>query len=281
MDIIIVTGLSGSGKTQAIKSFEDLNYFCMDNMLPDLIPNFIDFSKQMKTHIQKVALGIDIRGGDSFENLLNVIEKTKDENINYEILFIECNDDVLIKRYKENRRNHPLAQDGRIIDGIKLERERLKEIKQKANYIIDTSNTNMKKLKEKIIAMFSTDTNKGMVINVMSFGFKYGIPSDADFVFDVRFLENPYYIEELKVKTGKDKEVYDFVMSFDETKEFVISLENMFKSILPSFIKEGRTQLVIAIGCTGGQHRSVTVARVLSDRLKEAGFNAITQHREI
>ncbi len=281
MKIIIVTGLSGSGKTAVIKALEDIDYFCIDNMIPDLIPPFLDFTRKLNTNIKKVALGIDCRGRESFSNLINVINQTSSNDIKYEILFMDCKDDVLIKRYKENRRNHPLSADGRIIDGIKKERKLLEDIKNMAKYTIDTSNINPKKLKEKIVGMFNKNINKNLIINVLSFGFKHGVPSDADFVFDVRFIDNPYYVAELKNKTGEDQEVFDFVMKPDISNQFVKSFENMMLPLLPNFVKEGRSQLVIAIGCTGGKHRSVTIARVITDLLKKNNYNVVLYHREI
>lgn len=267
MKIVIVTGLSGAGKTDAIKTFEDLNYFCIDNMLPDLIPNFLDYFLQMKSDIENVALGIDIRGGNSFEHLVSIINKTQGPKIIYEILFLDCSNEELLRRYKENRRQHPLSVQGRVTDGITLEREKLKDLKAKANYIIDTSDTSSKKLKEKLYNIFKEGSNN-LFINVVSFGFKYGIPNDADFIFDVRFLPNPFYNNELKAKTGKDQEVFDYVINSQGASEFVDNISKMFLGIIPYFEKEGRNQIVIAIGCTGGQHRSVTIARKLAQDRK-------------
>lgn len=281
MKIVIVTGLSGAGKTQAIKTFEDMNYFCIDNMLPDLIPNFIDYFSHVKSEIRNVALGIDIRGGDSFANLISMIKKTQNNKVTYEILFLECNDKELLRRYKENRRQHPLAMQGRILDGISLEREKLNELKSLANYTIDTSDCSAKKLKEKIVGIFTGEGEKNLYVNVVSFGFKYGVPTDSDFMFDVRFLPNPFYIDELKQKTGNDKEVFDYVMGLDGAKEFVDKITNLFLDIIPSFEKEGRNQIVVAIGCTGGQHRSVTIAIELARMLREHRYNVILEHREL
>ena len=281
MKIVIVTGLSGAGKTQAIKTFEDMNYFCIDNMLPDLIPNFIDYFSHVKSEIRNVALGIDIRGGDSFANLISMIKKTQNNKVTYEILFLECNDKELLRRYKENRRQHPLAMQGRILDGISLEREKLNELKSLANYTIDTSDCSAKKLKEKIVGIYTGEGEKNLYVNVVSFGFKYGVPTDSDFMFDVRFLPNPFYIDELKQKTGNDKEVFDYVMGLDGAKEFVDKITNLFLDIIPSFEKEGRNQIVVAIGCTGGQHRSVTIAIELARMLREHRYNVILEHREL
>ena len=281
MKIVIVTGLSGAGKTQAIKTFEDMNYFCIDNMLPDLIPNFIDYFSHVKSEIRNVALGIDIRGGDSFANLISMIKKTQNNKVTYEILFLECNDKELLRRYKENRRQHPLAMQGRILDGISLEREKLNELKSLANYTIDTSDCSAKKLKEKIVGIFTGEGEKNLYVNVVSFGFKYGVPTDSDFMFDVRFLPNPFYIDELKQKTGNDKEVFDYVMGLDGAKEFVDKITNLFLDIIPSFEKEGRNQIVIAIGCTGGQHSYVTIAIELARMLREHRYKVKLEHREL
>lgn len=281
MKIVIVTGLSGAGKTEAIKTFEDMNYFCIDNMLPDLIPNFLEYFSHIKTEIKKVALGIDIRGGDSFSNLISMIKKTQNNKVEYEILFLDCDDKELLRRYKENRRQHPLAMKGRILDGIKQEREMLNELKSLANYTIDTSDCSAKKLKEKIVGIFTSEGQKNLYVNIVSFGFKYGVPTDSDFMFDVRFLPNPFYIDELKKKNGNDKEVFDYVMGLDGAKEFVEKLTNLFLSVIPSFEKEGRNQIVVGIGCTGGQHRSVSIAIELARMLREHRYNVILEHREL
>lgn len=281
MKIVIVTGLSGAGKTQAIKTFEDMNYFCIDNMLPDLIPNFLEYFAQMKTEMHNVALGIDIRGGDSFQHLISIIDKTKSAKITYEILFLECEDEELLRRYKENRRQHPLSMQGRILDGIRIEREKLIELKSIANYTIDTTGCTSKKLKEKIVGIFKKEGENNLFINILSFGFKYGIPNDADFIFDVRFLPNPFYIPELKYKNGNDKEVFDYVMSLEGATKFVDKAVSLFLDIIPKFEKEGRNQIVIGIGCTGGQHRSVSIAREISRLLQENNYNVVLEHREL
>lgn len=281
MKIVIVTGLSGAGKTETIKTFEDMNYFCIDNMLPDLIPNFLEYFLQMKSDIENVALGIDIRGGNSFEHLISIINKTQSNKISYEILFLDCSDEELLRRYKENRRQHPLSVQGRVTDGIVLEREKLKELKDRANYTIDTSDTSSKKLKERVYNIFKKEGLNNLYINIVSFGFKYGIPKDADYVFDVRFLPNPFYINELKTKTGKDKDVYDYVMNSEGAESFVNNISKIFLDIIPHFEQEGRKQIVIAIGCTGGQHRSVSIARRLAQTLEDSTYNVILEHREI
>jgi len=281
MRIVIVTGLSGAGKTATIKAFEDIDFFCIDNMLPDLIPNFIDSINEMKSNVENVAFGIDVRGRDKFEHLLQIIDKTQNDKIKYEIVFLECNDAELLRRYKENRRQHPLSHSGRIEDGIKIEREKLKDLKERADYVIDTSDDSAKKLKEKIVGIYTKEGSSSLIVNIVSFGFKYGVPNDADFMFDVRFIPNPFYVDELKGKTGNDYEVYNYVMSYPETKKFIGDISNTFLNILPLFEKEGRNQIVIAIGCTGGQHRSVTVARELADILLKEKYKVILEHREL
>ncbi|KEI06922.1 RNase adapter RapZ [Clostridium botulinum] len=283
MRFVIVTGLSGAGKSQAIRSLEDLGYFCVDNLPPTLMGKFAEACYQTDGKINKIALVIDIRGGEFFNDLFENLKYLKEQNYRYEILFLDASDKVLVKRYKESRRTHPLAPGGRIIQGIELERRRLNEVKYKANNIIDTSNMTQMQLREKIWRIYGDDEQiqNRLIIDVLSFGFKYGIPVDADLVFDVRFLPNPYYIPELKKFSGDDKEIQDYVLGFKETKEFINKLDDMLEFLIPNYIKEGKIQLVIAIGCTGGRHRSVTIANAIYDKLKEKGHKASKEHRDI
>ncbi len=283
MRFIIVTGLSGAGKTQAIRSLEDLGYFCVDNLPPTLIPKFAEACYQTDGKIDKIALVIDIIGGKFFDDLFESLNNLKDEGYKYEILFLDASDEVLIKRFKESRRKHPLAPDGRILNGILLEKNKLREVKDRADTIIDTSKLATRELREEITKIYSEEgqMETQLIITVLSFGFKYGIPIDSDLVFDVRFLPNPYYIPELKKYSGNDQPVRDYVMGFEETREFVDKLEDMLKFLIPSYLKEGKRQLILSIGCTGGRHRSVTIANSIFEKLKASGYKVNIDHRDI
>lgn len=282
MRFIIITGLSGAGKSQVIRCLEDLNYYCIDNMPPALIPKFAEICYASNGKIDKVALVIDIRGGDMFSELFNELNALKASGYNYEILFLDASDETLVKRYKETRRMHPLAKDGRLIDGIQKERRILDYVRKKANHVIDTSSFKPAQLKDAVKELFEgSDANGGIVINVQSFGFKYGIVLDGDLVFDVRFLPNPYYKEALREHTGLDQDVQEYVLKFPQTQEFIKRLCDMIQYLIPYYIEEGKSQLVIGIGCTGGKHRSVTIAIQLFDYLKSNGFNAVISHRDI
>ncbi|WP_128896138.1 RNase adapter RapZ [Longirhabdus pacifica] len=266
--MLIITGMSGAGKTIAVQSLEDLGFFCVDNLPPALIPKFADLVEQSHGNIAKVALVIDLRGREFFTNLTEALENLrKNYSLKYEIIFLDATDSVLIQRYKESRRTHPLASEGLPLDGIKLERKILEELKGAATQVIDTSRLKPKQLKEKITARFSTLKMNSISVNVMSFGFKYGIPLDADMIFDVRFLPNPHYIDELRPLTGQDDDVYNYVMKWPETTAFLTKLLDMLQFLIPQFIKEGKSQIVLGIGCTGGKHRSVTIAEYLGKML--------------
>lgn len=289
MKFVIVTGMSGAGKSTALKFFEDINYFCADNLPPALLLKFAELFEQ-GSEIDKVALGIDIRGGRLFSDLFDGLAQLSANGYDYEILFLDASDASLIKRFKETRRSHPLSRGGSIEDGITKERALLENVKKKATYIIDTSDILTRELKEKINSIFVLDEKfESIIITVCSFGFKYGIPIDSDLVFDVRFLPNPFYISELKELTGNDAPVYDYVMSFDESKQFLDKLVDMVEFLIPLYIKEGKNQLVISIGCTGGKHRSVTLANALfktlnlnkhSIRLKHNDIERDSRHRK-
>lgn len=282
MKYVILTGMSGAGKSSVLKFFEDIGYFCVDNLPPSLISKFIELCDKPATEIEKVAIGIDIRGGKLFDDFFTYLSEIKNENHSFEILFLDCCDDVLLKRYKETRRSHPLAKGERIISGIIRERELLSDIRRKSDYIIDTSYILARQLKQKINDIFLDNKQfNSLMINVLSFGFKYGIPSDADLVFDVRFLPNPFYIEELKPLTGNDVSVHDYVMKYGESKVFLQKLIDMINFLIPNYIKEGKNQLVIAIGCTGGKHRSVTLANELYSELNNLQYSSIITHRDI
>jgi len=282
MRFIIITGLSGAGKSQAVKFLEDLGYFCVDNLPPALILKFAEICSQSRGSIDKIAIVTDIRGGMFFDQLQTSLDELQEEGFNYDILFLEASDETLIKRFKTSRRMHPLAVDGRIYNGIDAERMRLEEIKEKATYIIDTTNMSTGQLKQEIIHLFiEGGKTEKLIIHVISFGFKYGLPLDADLVFDVRFLPNPYYIESLKKLSGNDKKVREYVIIWPEASVFLDKLINMVDYLIPYYIKEGKTQLVIAIGCTGGRHRSVTIANYLGEALKEKEHRVIVDNRDI
>jgi len=283
MRFVVVTGMSGGGKATAIKMLEDEGYYCVDNLPVRLIDKFMELVFMPGSEITKVVLGLDVRSDKPFAYVEEVLVKLKERGYAYEILFMDASDETLIKRYKETRRAHPMAPEGRVEDGIRREREVLRSIKAKADYIIDTSTLLTRELKEELVMIFQENKHyNSLIISVMSFGFKYGIPSDADLVFDVRFLPNPFYIEELKRQTGNDAPVRDYVESFPQTRQFQDKLEDMITFLIPNYIKEGKNQLVIAIGCTGGRHRSVTLANDLYARLKDKGDYGIKlYHRDI
>jgi len=282
MRFVIVTGMSGAGKTQAVRSLEDLGYFCVDNLPPKLIPKFAEACVQSQGKIDKVALVIDIRGGIFFDDLFEGLERLEQDGYRYEILFLEASDESLIKRFKETRRVHPLSPEGRIIDGIYEERKKLERLKDKAHKIIDTSDMTSAQLKGKIKKFYLEEgESNNIVISILSFGFKKGIPLDGDLVFDVRFLPNPHYIEELKEFTGNDKNIREYVMQWPESIEFVKKLNDMIDFLIPFYVREGKMQLVIGIGCTGGKHRSVTVANTLYEYLKDKGHKVTINHRDI
>ena len=281
MEFVIITGMSGAGKSQAIKVLEDLNYYCMDNLPPMLLPNFAELCKASTKSVDKVAVVVDIRGGIFFNDLFTSLSVLSEKGIKYSILYLDASDDELVKRYKELRRPHPLSKTGIILDGIREERKVLKDVKQKSNYIIDTTNLKLGRLKEEVIRIFiDGKISHNLTISFVSFGYKYGIPSDSDLVFDVRFLQNPYYIESLKHLTGNSKEVQDYVMSFDLSKVFLHKLIDLLEFLLPNYIQEGKTNLVISIGCTGGKHRSVTIANKLADYFGNDNYRVIITHRD-
>lgn len=283
MRFVVVTGMSGGGKSTALKMLEDAGFYCVDNLPISLLDKFIELIATPGSEITRVALGLDVRAGQSFTEATSILQKQKDAGKELEILFMDASDNALVKRYKETRRVHPLAPEGRVEDGIRLEREMTRGIRNSADYVIDTSNLLTRELKEELDRIFVQNKEyNSLMITLLSFGFKYGIPTDADLVFDVRFLPNPFYVDELKKKTGNDKEVQDFVMQFPESKEFLDKLEDMLKFLIPNYVKEGKYQLVIAIGCTGGQHRSVTLANALYERMKDKGKYGIKLfHREL
>ncbi|WP_350344195.1 RNase adapter RapZ [Proteinivorax tanatarense] len=265
MKFVIITGMSGAGKTLALRSFEDMGYFCIDNLPPKLIPKFADICQEVDGEIEKVAIVVDIRGGKFFSGVSKILDDSKLEPT---IVYLEATDDVLIRRFKETRRLHPLASDGRPIDGITKEREQLALLREAANHIIDTSEFTGHQLSKAIKQKFQKGY-PSFTVNIMSFGFRYGIPHDADLVFDVRFLPNPHYINELQPKTGDDTDVQQYVMKHKIAQDFLKKLEDMVNFLLPLYKEEGKAQIMIGIGCTGGKHRSVTLANILSEKLGE------------
>ncbi|GKX68035.1 RNase adapter RapZ [Inconstantimicrobium mannanitabidum] len=283
MRFVIVTGLSGAGKTQATRSLEDLGYFCVDNLPPKLISKFAEACMQSDGKIDKVALVIDIRGGVFFDDLFESLLELKENSFTYEILFLEATDEVLVKRFKESRRSHPLSPEGRVITGIEEERKKLRELKNRADNIIDTSKYAIKDLREKMNTLYGDGKVMAQQLNltVVSFGFKYGIPTDADLVFDVRFIPNPFYIDELKPFSGNDEPVRNYVLGQNETEEFLNRLQDMLKFLIPNYVKEGKRQLIIAIGCTGGRHRSVAIANAVYELFNSTEYNVSIDHRDV
>ena len=283
MRFVVVTGMSGGGKRTALKLLEDAGFYCVDNLPVSLVEKFVELIAMPGSEISKVALGLDARANQSFEEVERILENLRKDGCKFEILFMDASDQVLLKRYKETRRVHPLAPADRVEDGIAREREILKEIKGKADYVIDSSSLLTRELKEELDRIFVQNKEyNSLMINIVSFGFKNGIPADADLVFDVRFLPNPFYIDELKNKTGKDKEVQDYVMQYEESAVFLDKLEDLLEFLVPNYVKEGKYQLVIGIGCTGGKHRSVTLANELYKRMKGKGnYGLKLSHRDI
>ena len=283
MRFVIVTGMSGAGKSTAMKMMEDMGFFCIDNLPIPLLDKLVDFTTNFQTQMQKIAIGIDARSGEELNKVQDMLEILRQKDVRYEILFLDAEDNVLVKRYKETRRNHPLAPGERVDKGTGKERERLAYLQKEADFIIDTSRLLTRELKGELERIFIGDEDyKNLFVTILSFGFKYGIPADSDIVMDVRFLPNPYYVEELRPKTGNDVEIQQFVMQYPDAKEFLDKLESLIEFLIPRYISEGKNQLVIAIGCTGGKHRSVTLANELYKRLdgnKEYGLKI--EHRDI
>ncbi len=280
--MVIITGLSGAGKTIAVQSLEDLGFFCVDNLPPVLIPKFAELIEQSNGKIGKVALVIDLRGREFFAALSESLNYVKNHHtIHSEIIFLEANDGVLVQRYKESRRRHPLAPEGMPLDGIRLERQMLDDLRNAATQIIDTSTTKPAKLKETIISRFSHLETNRLSINITSFGFKYGIPIDADLIFDVRFLPNPHYIDTLRPHTGQDSDVYEYVMKWPETQTFLTKLLDMLHFLIPQYRNEGKSQVIIGIGCTGGKHRSVAISEYLGRMLGTSETETVrVSHRD-
>ena len=283
MKFVIITGMSGAGKSTVLKMMEDIGFYCVDNLPIPLLEKFVELSDLQDAELQKIALGIDARSGQALDELKDTLERIREKGNKYEVLFLDADDAVLVKRYKETRRNHPLAVGERVDKGIEIERERLAFLKDHADYILDTSQLLTRELKAEIEKIFLKNQDyKNLFITVLSFGFKYGIPVDSDLVFDVRFLPNPYYVEGLRAKTGNDTEIQEFVLQFKEAHEFLEKLTDMVNFLIPNYIAEGKNQLVISIGCTGGKHRSVTLANELYKRLSnKTEYGLKIEHRDI
>lgn len=279
--LVVITGMSGAGKTVAVQSFEDLGYYCVDNLPPALLPKFLELMKDGSNNINKVALVMDLRGREFFDSLFSALDDlTESDWLEEHILFLDAQDKMLVSRYKETRRQHPLAPEGLPLDGIEQERKILSELRGRAQYFIDTTNLKPKELREKIISRYGEEKQKIFSINLLSFGFKYGMPIDADIVFDVRFLPNPHYVDHLQPLTGQNKDVSDYVLKWPETQKFNEKLLNLLSFVLPQYKKEGKSQLVIAIGCTGGQHRSVTLAEYYAKHFSGQYVTHVS-HRDI
>ncbi len=285
MRFVIVTGMSGAGKSTAMKMMEDMGFFCIDNLPIPLLDKLVDFTTNFNTQNKDIAIGIDARSGERLDTVDDMLEILRQKDVKYEILFLDAEDGVLVKRYKETRRNHPLAPGERVDKGIELERRKMECLKTKADYIIDTSRLLTRELKTELEKIFRQDASfNNLIVTILSFGFKYGIPEDSDIVMDVRFLPNPYYVEGLRPKTGNDVEIQQYVMQFPEAKQFLDQFEQLVNFLIPNYISEGKNQLVISIGCTGGKHRSVTLANELYKRLgivPDRGYGLKIEHRDI
>lgn len=285
MRFVIVTGMSGAGKSTAMKMMEDMGFFCIDNLPIPLLDKLVDFTTNFNSQNKDIAIGIDARSGERLDTVDDMLEILRQKDVKYEILFLDAEDGVLVKRYKETRRNHPLAPGERVDKGIDLERKKMEYLKTKADYIIDTSRLLTRELKAELEKIFVQDGSfNSMFVTILSFGFKYGIPEDSDIVMDVRFLPNPYYVEGLRPKTGNDVEIQQYVMQFPEAKKFLDQFEQLVNFLIPNYISEGKNQLVISIGCTGGKHRSVTLANELYKRLgacTNRSYGLKIEHRDI
>ena len=279
--LVIVTGMSGGGKTQACRHLEDLGFFCVDNLPPVFIPKFAELCAHSAGHIARVVLVVDTRSREFFDTFLHVLEDMDKAGQKYELLFMDATDEAIIRRYKETRRRHPLAPNARLSDGIRQERAQLARVREKATYIIDTSALRKADLKKKILSLFGHAEGVAMGINVLSFGFRHGVPMDADMVLDVRFLPNPFYIDALRYKNGEVPEVAEYIAKWPVTREFTEKVDGLLDFLIPQYVKEGKNQFVIAVGCTGGMHRSVYIARHIFDFLGARGWQATLEHRDL
>lgn len=282
LQFVIITGLSGAGKSNAMRVFEDLGFFCVDNLPPQLLPKFAELCLQSEGRVHRPALAIDVRGGEFFDDFFTALAHLEEMGFDYEILFLDAADDVLVRRYEETRRKHPLAQAGGVLEGIKAERERLQAVKERADRIIDTSTLSVRELRNEIVeSIVRGGQAETLAVSVISFGYKYGIPLDADLVFDVRFLPNPHYDENLRPLSGHSQEIRHFVLDSSQTREFMDHLTRLMDYLLPRYVEEGKSHLSVALGCTGGKHRSVVLADELSAHLHQQGYRVGVRHRDI
>lgn len=283
MDFIIVSGLSGAGKSKTVSFLEDIGYYCVDNLPSALIPRFAELCMAGTGRYDRVAVVTDIRGGQTFDGLFDALNELRAMNCEYKILFVEASNEAIIKRYKETRRSHPLSRSGRSLDElVTQERAVLEPVRKLAEYIIDTTALSTAKLRGEVLRLFGAeDVGTSMSVSVISFGFKYGIPIEADLVFDVRFLPNPFYLAELRTQTGLDEGVRNFIFGYQQTLDFMNKLEDLITFLLPHYVEEGKTALVIAVGCTGGRHRSVAITRALAEFIRQKGYNAAENHRDM
>jgi UPF0042 nucleotide-binding protein len=279
---VIITGLSGAGKSYAIKCLEDLGYFCVDNLPTTLIPTFAELCANSSRGIQAIALGVDVREGEYLVNMVETIQELRSRGHQVDVLFLEASDETLVRRYHETRRRHPLAGEGSVLDGIRAERTALAHLREIANRVIDTTSLTVHQLKDQMVHSYGPQAAKGgLTVSLVSFGFKHGVPYDADLVFDVRFLPNPHFVERLRALDGRDPAVEEFVMSFSESRELLSRLEGLLKFLLPLYEREGKAYLTVAIGCTGGRHRSVMLVEALSSFLTGLGLSPIVRHRDL
>ncbi len=282
LKFVLITGLSGAGKTEAVRILEDLGYFCVDNLPPALIPKFAELCIQSEGKVNHVALVCDIRGRGFFDHLIEVLEDLEESGFSYEILFLEASDEALVRRFKESRRRHPLLPEGSVLDAIRQERHKLEELRGRAHRVIDTSSITPRELRQELSRWYGESGNqKPMTVSVISFGYKHGLPLDADLAVDVRFLPNPHYVESLAHFTGNDPPVRDYVLKWSVTQRFLQKFLDLIEFLLPQYVKEGKQELVIAIGCTGGQHRSVAIANYIADFIREQGYVVNVEHRGI
>lgn len=279
---VIITGLSGAGKSYAIKCLEDLGYFCVDNLPTTLIPTFAELCANSSRGIQAIALGVDVREGEYLVNMVETIQELRSRGHRVDVLFLEASDETLVRRYHETRRRHPLAGEGNVLDGIRAERKALAHLREIANRVIDTTSLTVHQLKDQMVHSYGPQAAKGgLTVSLVSFGFKHGVPYDADLVFDVRFLPNPHFVDRLRALDGRDPAVEEFVMSFSESRELLSRLEGLLKFLLPLYEREGKAYLTVSIGCTGGRHRSVMLVEALRSFLTGLGLSPIVRHRDL
>lgn len=279
--VLIITGLSGAGKSQAVNCLEDIGYYCVDNMPPALLNKFVELSIQSEGKVDKVALVADVRGGEFFNDLSQALAELKESCIPFEILFLEASNEVLVRRFKESRRRHPLSENCNLLNAIKLERDMLEELRGQAGVVVDTSNLSPRELKDKLQQHFKQHEKDGFIVHLLSFGYKSGIPLDSDIVIDVRFLTNPFYDPVMRNMTGEDQPVINYVLDSPVTKSFTRRFLNLLKFLIPHYVKEGKTSLTVSIGCTGGQHRSVALTDYIGRQLRKMGYNVMVRHRDI